>query len=62
MNINSPVNLRSCAICSRILRTVHKRGYLRTAYCENCYCLKRGAGTEHWRKMHNNNFMTFSRI
>lgn len=46
MNVNISDSLRSCATCSRILTAVHKRGYLRIRYCEKCYCLKRGAGTE----------------
>jgi len=61
INVNIPDNLRSCSTCSRIGRAVQKREYLRIGYCEKGFCLKRGAGTEYWRKLHNKNFMIFSR-
>jgi len=37
--VNIPDNLRSCATCPRILRAVHKTGYLRTGYCQKSNAL-----------------------
>lgn len=34
ITVNIPDNLRLCATDSRILKAVHKTGYLRIEYCE----------------------------